>query len=129
MEVIFEILFEFLGEVVLQLVFEVMAEFGLHSLSEPFKKKPQPWLAALGYVLFGALAGAISLWIFPRLFATTMGGRLLNLLFAPVVSGLAMVAIGMWRIRRDQETIRLDKFAYGYLFALAMATMRFGFGN
>ena len=40
-----------------------------------------------------------------------------------------MAGIGAWRRRRDQELIRLDRFAYGYLFALAMAAIRFAFGS
>jgi hypothetical protein len=47
----------------------------------------------------------------------------------PGRAGLAMMARGAWRRRRDQELIRLDKFAYGYLFALAMALVRFNFGS
>lgn len=129
MEVIFELLFEFFGEVLLQDVFEVLAEFGLQSLNAPFKKKPEPWLAGIGYAVFGALAGGVSLLIFPMLFVASHGGQVLNLVFAPVMSGLAMVALGMWRVRRDQDTIRLDKFAYGYVFALAMALVRFSFGS
>ena len=34
-----------------------------------------------------------------------------------------------WRRRREDELVRLDKFAYGYLFALAMALVRFYFGT
>ena len=50
MEVIFEFLFGFFGELVLQLVGEILLEIGLHSLAEPFRKNPSPWLAAIAYV-------------------------------------------------------------------------------
>jgi hypothetical protein len=36
-----------------------------------------------------------------------------------------MALIGIWRDRRGQEPIRLDRFAYGYLFALSLALVRF----
>jgi hypothetical protein len=36
-----------------------------------------------------------------------------------------MCLVGAWRLRREQELVRLDRFAYGYLFALAMALVRF----
>ena len=39
----------------------MLREIGLRSLAGPFRKPPNPWLAALGYFIFGALAGAISL--------------------------------------------------------------------
>jgi hypothetical protein len=55
--------------------------------------------------------------------------QLMNVVLTPVAAGLAMMAMGAWRRRRDQELIRLDKFAYGYLFALAMALVRFNFGS
>jgi hypothetical protein len=40
-----------------------------------------------------------------------------------------MALLGAWRARRGQDLIRLDRFAYGYLFALAMAAMRFALGD
>jgi hypothetical protein len=129
MEVLFEILFEFIGEVLLQIFFEFLAEFGLHCLGAPFKKPPNPWLAAIGYALFGAIAGGLSLWLVPHLFIHTHTGQIVNLLLAPVVAGLAMSALGAWRRRRHLTIIRLDKFAYGYVFALAMALVRFAFAG
>lgn len=30
-------------------------EIGLHALAEPFRRRPQPWLAALGYLPLGAV--------------------------------------------------------------------------
>lgn len=129
MEFLFDFLFQLIGEVILQIIFEFLFEIGLHSLREPFRKPPNPWLAAAGYALFGALAGGLSLWLFPRLFIHWHGGQILNLLLAPILAGLAMSALGAWRRRRKQSTIRLDKFAYGYVFALAMALVRFGFAG
>jgi hypothetical protein len=129
MEILFELLFEFLAEVLLQVVFEVLAEVGLQTLREPFRKVPNPWLASVGYAVFGAVAGGLSLLVFPSLFMASHSARLANLLLAPVAAGAVMAAVGAWRRRRDQELIRLDKFAYGFLFALAMAAVRFSFGD
>lgn len=129
MEVIFELLFQFVVEILLQIVFEILAELGLHSVREPFRKAPNPWFAAIGYAVFGAIAGALSLWIFPTLFLVAHSAQIAGLVFTPIVAGVAMTALGAWRRRRNQSIIRLDKFAYGYLFALAMAIVRFAFGN
>lgn len=52
------IIFELLGELLLQVLGEVFIEVGLHSLAEPFRKAPNPWLPAFGYLVFGAVAGA-----------------------------------------------------------------------
>lgn len=38
-----------------------------------------------------------------------------------------MTAMGAWRARRGEPVLRIDKFAYGYLFALSLAIVRFIF--
>lgn len=120
-----EAILQFFAELLLQLVFEVLAEFGLRSLSEPFRKPPNPWVAALGYAIFGATAGGISLYVLPDSLIHGETWRLANLIVTPVMAGLAMAALGAWRSRRGQQTIRIDRFSYGYLFALCMAVVRF----
>lgn len=129
MEVIFELLFQVFGELLLQIVLEVLFEVGLHNVRGPLSKPLHPLLAGAGYALFGAAAGAISLWAFPNLFIVSHRLQIANLVLAPVVAGLSMVALGAWRRRRAQEPILLDRFAYGFIFALAMALVRFRFGQ
>ena len=134
MEILAEILLgllELFGELLLQLVLECLFEAGLHGVEKVYRRpKPvSPWLASLGYLLLGGIAGAISLWIFPRLFIASDVVRLLNLLLVPLGSGAVMAAIGVWRRKRDKPVIRLERFAYGFLFALAMAAVRFSRGH
>jgi hypothetical protein len=129
MEFIFELLFEIFGELLLQIALELLFELGLRSLQQPFKKTPNPLLGGIGYAMFGAIAGALSLWWFPNLFITSHAGRIANLVVTPVLSGLAMAALGAWRRRRDQPTILLDRFAYACIFAMAMALVRLRFGG
>lgn len=124
-----EILFELLAELLFQIVGEVLVELGLHTLAEPFRKQPNVWLAVLGYLLLGALLGALSLWAFPNHFTRDGWPRLLNLMFTPALAGLAMTLIGRWRARRGDPVLRIDRFAYGYLFALAVAVVRFKFAS
>jgi len=38
-----------------------------------------------------------------------------------------MAILGAWRARRGQQVLRIDRFAYGYLFALSIALVRFYF--
>jgi hypothetical protein len=127
MEILFEIVFQFFGELLLQIVFELLAEFGLRGVGEVFRKKPNPWMASLGYVILGAIAGGISLWLFPKHLISGYSLQLLNLALTPVLSGAAMGALGHWRNAKGQVLLRLDRFAYGYLFALSMALLRFQF--
>lgn len=129
MEIIFEVIFSFVGELLVQVVLEVLAELGLHSMRETWRRPPNPWMAAIGYALFGTIAGGLSLLVLPNLLVHSHNLQLLNVALTPVAAGLAMMAMGAWRRRRDEEIIRLDKFAYGYLFALAMALVRFNFGH
>jgi hypothetical protein len=129
MEVLFELLFEFIGELLLQVFAEVLFEVGLRSLAAPFKREVNPYLATIGYVLFGAIAGGLSLGAFPSLFISSHAGRVANAIVTPFIAGGCMAAIGAWRRRRDQELILLDRFAYGYLFALVMALVRLRFGG
>ena len=125
MEVIFELLLEFL----LQVFVEILVEFGLQSLSEPFRRKPNPVTAAVGYVLFGALAGAISLIPFPAHLVSIGLPRKVNLVVTPIAVGLVMMALGRWRARNDRPVLRIDRFVYGYVFALAFALVRFHFAD
>ena len=134
MEIIVELLLallQILAEFVLQIILEALAELGLHSIREPFRQpKPlHPALAAFGYAIFGAAAGGLSLWLLPNLFIASEWLRIANLLITPVAAGGVMGLFGAWRRRRNEELVRLDGFAYGLLFALAMALVRYTWGH
>jgi len=134
MEILVEIVWgivQFLGELLLQLFGELIGEFIEHSIREPFRRPEpmHPWLAAIGYGIFGAVAGGISLWCLPSLFISVQWLRVVNLLVTPVVSGLMMERLGAWREKKGQATLRLDTFAYGFIFALSMGIVRFTWGN
>lgn len=124
-----EFLFELIGELLLQIVVEILVELGLRPLSSTREHRPNPWLAALGYALFGALAGGVSLWLLPELLVRDETWRIVNLIFTPVLAGLAMALLGTWRARRGQVQLRIDRFSYAYLFALCMALVRFHFAG
>jgi hypothetical protein len=131
MEPPFELLMELFGEAILQLVFEALAEAGLHFIRSPGREAVErsAWKLTIGYALFGLIAGGASLLVFPHSFLHHRNGRIANLVLTPLVSGIAMVLIGAWRLRRGQQLLGLDRFAYGYLFALAMASVRFSFAD
>jgi hypothetical protein len=122
-------LLEVLGEFLLQVFGEALVELGLHSLAEPFRKPPDPWLAALGYALFGAIAGGLSLLVLPQHLTPAGVARVANLVLTPIAVGGCMVALGAWRSKRGEPVLRIDRFSYGYLFALALALVRFHFAQ
>ena len=123
-----ELLFEVFGEFLLQAVGEVLFEVGLHSLAEPFRKRPNPWVAAIGYAFFGAVAGGLSLLVFHGNFAS-QSWRIANLVVTPIAVGGMMALIGAIRSSRGQALFRIDRFAYGYLFALSLALIRYWFAR
>lgn len=133
MEIIVEILvslfsglLQFAFEILAQLVFELLAELGVRCLAEPFRRPEptHPLMAAMGYLIFGAIAGGVSLML-PKMFELPQSLKLANLVLTPIACGFAMALYGKLLSRRGNDTIRLDTFIYGYLFALAMASVRF----
>ena len=121
-----EVVFELFGELLLQLVVEALAQAGVHAVRDPDRppKEHSRWLIALGYVLFGLVAGALSLWLFPDYLIRSHAGRLAYLALGPVAAGAAVAAIGLWRSKRGVPRYGIDRFAYGYLFALSFALLR-----
>lgn len=125
MEFIFEILFQFVGEILLQVVFELLAELGFRSLTDTLKRPRSPVLSTIGFVLLGAMAGGISLLILPRSPISNLAFRKINILVTPLVVGGVMMLIGRQRDKRGQTLVRLDRFGYAFVFALAMAVVRY----
>ena len=123
-----EFLFEFLGEFLLQALGEVLLELRFRSMAEPFRRRPNPWLASVGDVLIGAILGGLSLLVFPRLLVAARL-RTANLFVTPVVSGALLGLFGLWRRRDDDVTPPFDRFVDGFLFALAFAVVRFFFAK
>jgi hypothetical protein len=118
------VILEVFGELILQALLEVLLELGWHSVVEPLRKPPNPWLAALGYAIFGALLGGLSLLVFP-MHLTPASWRVANLIVTPVAVGGLMVLLGRWRARRGEPVFRIDRFSYGYLLAFAFAWVRY----
>jgi len=130
MEFLIEIVLEVFGEIILQVVLQSLAEVGLHSaraLRDPARGQPaaNPFFATLGYLLFGTIVGLVSLWVRPQLFIVSHALRMANLLITPLAAGLAMMMLGAWRRRREQVLVRMDRFAYGFVFALATSATRY----
>jgi RsiW-degrading membrane proteinase PrsW (M82 family) len=124
---LFEILFELFGEVIIQVVIELASELGLHFFQKKDgeQEQPPPWKLVLASILFGLLAGAVSLLVFPHSFMLSQTGKLVGLVLVPLFAGVAMMMLGVWRQKRGQQTVSLDRFAYGYIFALAAALVRY----
>ena len=123
-----DFLFELIFECIL-LLLEVLAELGLHSIKETFHRREgrNPFFAVVGYTLLGLISGGLSLLFFPHSFIRSQRFPGIGLIVIPLLGGAVMSGIGFLRRRRGEELIRLDSFAYGAIFALGMALIRFLF--
>jgi hypothetical protein len=125
MEFVFEVIIQFLGEMFLQGGFELLMELGQHILIGPPKKPRNPIFSAIGFILWGAIAGGISLWILPHSPISDPVYRTINLILTPLAAGGFMMLIGRKRIKKGQPLVGLDRFGYAFAFALSMAIVRF----
>ena len=123
------ILFEILLELVLPLFAELLAELALHQLGQiPWiRKTGRVVLTAIMYFGVGLVAGFISILIFPKAFARSSTLPGISLVITPILGGVLMSYIAWFRVRTWDWTIRLETFAYGFLFAFAMTWLRFLF--
>ncbi len=129
MEAIFEIVFEIFGEFLLQLVFELLVQGGMRVAGKRDHpvRQPSVWMTGIGYALFGAAAGALSVWLLPHYLLATPQLRLGYLLLAPIGAGAVIAGIGLLRIRKGKREVGIDRFIFGYIFALAFALVRHHF--
>lgn len=125
MELLFEALFQLMGELLLQVTFELLAELGMRRLKAAVRAPRTPFIAMLGYLLCGAAAGGLSLLLFPASAIHDPALRLLNLIVTPPLMGFAMVRIGKIWATRGHPVMRLDRFGFAFAFALAMALVRY----
>jgi hypothetical protein len=130
MEIIFEFLFSIFGELLLQIIVEVLIELGFNGVANSIqgRKNRSPYLAFVGYCILGAIAGGISLWIVPHQIIESETFALANLLFTPIIAGVLMSLMGYLRKRKGKDIIRLDSFMYGFAFAFCMGLIRYNFG-
>lgn len=131
MEALFELLIEIFGELFLQIVFEALAQAGMHVVRNPDKplKDHNRWLLAAGYCLYGGIAGGLSLLVSPQGLLHHPMLRVAYLLIAPVAIGGLLAAIARWRSQRGRELLDFDRFGNGWLFAFTFAFIRFMFAH
>lgn len=133
MEIILELviqalgwLLQIVGEFLVQLVGQFFVDLIGHKVQRSFRRPEpvQPWVSVVGYLIFGATTGAISLLFVPDAFIKLEWLRVLNLVATPLTAGLVMAWVGSWRRHRDKTVIRLESFSYGLSFAFAMTFVR-----
>jgi hypothetical protein len=125
------ILLEILLEIFVPLIVEFLAEPVLNKLGRiPLISETARVVAtAIMYAGVGLLAGFFSLLIFPRAYARSSTLPGISLVITPVLGGLLLSFIAWLRVRTGDWTIRLETFAYGFLFTFAMTLLRFLFAE
>ena len=126
MELLFELLFEVFGEAILQVTFELLAEVGIHVTRGKVRhaESRSAWRFVLGYPLLGAIIGGLGLLLFPHSLAHSHAARVATFVLAPLAAAGSVVLLGILRAKRGQEPATIDRFVYGYLFALGFACVR-----
>lgn len=125
MEFALEFLLQFCGEFLLQALFEVLVELGQHSFADSVRRPRHPLLSTIGFILWGAIFGGLSLLIFPTSPIENPLYRQINLVLTPILVGGLMMLVGKLREGRGQSLVRLDRFGFAFVFAFSMALVRF----
>jgi hypothetical protein len=120
-------LFDIFVEVFLQVVAESVVALFDRWFQNLFteSKARSPIAAAIGYFFLGLVFGVLSILVAPHPLVRPSKIHGLSLLISPLITGLIMSQIGVWIRRRDIRTVRIESFAYGAIFALGVATVRF----
>ena len=130
-EAIFELIFSFVGEFFLELVLEVLVELGFHGTAERISEKAQSRLfVGAAYLLFGAVLGFASLYIFPKIEFANAVLPLLYFIVSPIMAGFSLTVVSYFINKgiRPVSWFEWDKFIFGVLFAVAYAIARVIFG-
>lgn len=136
LEFLFELAFEFFGELILQLGFEWLSA-GTRAGWSKVTGKGTPRMGdstfvreASWSVVTGGIAAAITLALFPHLLIHSHTLQMLNLLLAPVAAGLAVERVRALREGRGLAgEFQFPVFGYAALFGLSFAIIRWTFAS
>lgn len=84
---------EFLFEIIIQIIGELLFEGLFRVFREPFQSRPRPVLLVIPYALAGVLFGGLSVWLLPQGFLPTETLRIGYLILAPLALGLLMLQL------------------------------------
>jgi hypothetical protein len=122
MDVIFEIILELLFEI----MGEALLEIGIGAFKEAYDRANRnPVLATGSYLLLGGAIGAASGWLLPYHLVRPGPFPGISVFLAPVVAGVAMHVFGKYRRAQGHETTNLATFHGGAAFALGASFVRF----
>jgi hypothetical protein len=132
----FDLLFELLlmcaevfVEFLLELALAGLIDLALRGIAKVFDtfRFENRVLALANYLLLGALAGGLSLLIFPHPLVHPSRLHGINLLVSPIATGLAMSLVGSILGRQGKSVAQIESFGYGFALAFGIALIRYLF--
>jgi undecaprenyl pyrophosphate phosphatase UppP len=117
---------ELFSELFGQIVLEFFIDLGLRALKDAAhsQTKQHPIPLFIGYLLLGAVIGGISTAFLPDHFIKKPLMRWVNLIVTPAIAGMLMGWVGGWNDKRGRRVINLERFPFGWAFAIGLAVVR-----
>ncbi len=120
---IFDILSEVLFQVCLEFLASLLVRAGRNAIPTP--PREDRFFTGFLFAAFGASAGLVSVRIFPHPLVHPSRFHGISLLISPLVTGLIMFATGRFEQKLGRKPTQIETFWIGFIFALAMAIVRF----
>jgi hypothetical protein len=120
-----------IAEVLFEAVFEIVcvggASFLIRAISKLFKAISHVNPVATTFVLgmLGVLVGFLSVAAYPHPFVHPSRLHGVSVIASPLITGLAMFKLGRLLRRHGRRVMPIESFGYGFVFAFAMALVRF----
>lgn len=123
------ILAELFLEIFLEVAATVLFDLAVRAIDKVFDtlRSANPVVASIAYTIYGALAGGLSVFVFPHPLVHPSRFHGINLLVSPVVTGFVMSLFGSLLRRQGAKVTGIESFGYGFAFAFGMALIRFLF--
>lgn len=120
---------EILAEVLFQVAIEAIIGLITRAIQRLFSETNDvsPIVAAIGYLLLGFLAGALSLLLIPHRLVPPSRIHGISLVVSPLITGMFMSQVGSLLRSKGKRTVQIESFAYGFTFALGVAIVRFAY--
>lgn len=129
-EAIFELIFGFIGELLLETIGEVLLEYGFHGTASAISEGTGNKLfMGFVYAVGGAVLGWLSLLMFPKMLFANAGITFFYFILSPIVAGLVLMTVS-WLIDRginNSRWLQPAKFVFGVIFALGYSLSRLAF--
>ena len=125
-----DLLLELLG-VIAEAILEIAGESLLSLLARAIGSifnyffELNPIAISVGLAILGTGAGFLSVTAFPHPLVHPSRMHGLSILLSPFITGLVMSQAGRVLRKQGRKTVPIESFSYGYIFAVAMAVVRF----